>query len=274
MKQIFRAFNWYGLLLYLGIVACYTLGLTTYGQSIFNWLNSRLPSYLLAYPAMHLVLGLPAILWTLSISRMKSSLLKMSLDQFKQLLLPVLWTGPMFLGYGAAQNFSTGLSSSDFWTSCVYAAFFEEVFYRGIFFGMLFRYTRLGFIPSLLLSALVFACMHLYQGKALMETTGIFFITFLAAGFFAWLYVEWRYHLWLIILLHFLMNLSWGLFDVAENALGSGLANAMRTITIASAIITTLLAKKSRGHSLAVNRSTLFLKPLLNSGCPRDLKST
>ena len=131
---------------------------------------------------------------------------------------------------------------------------------RGFFFGQLFKKTRLGFFPALILSALIFASLHLYQSNDPATMFGIFTTTFLGAGLFAWLYVEWDYDLWLPIGLHFFMNLSWELFSVADNAFGGWSANLIRGLTIVFAVGGTLLYKKYLKIPLAVNRETILIK--------------
>jgi len=38
---------------------------------------------------------------------------------------------------------------------------FEEIIYRAFLFGMLYRFTRLGFLPSVFLGSLLFGVAHL-----------------------------------------------------------------------------------------------------------------
>lgn len=85
-------------------------------------------------------------------------------------------------------------------------------------------------------------------------------ITFSGAIFFAWLFVEWNFNLWVPILTHTLMNLSWNIFQVDNSALGDMKANIFRGLTILIAIIFTILYKKNRNEKLSINRQTLILK--------------
>ena len=85
-------------------------------------------------------------------------------------------------------------------------------------------------------------------------------ITFSGAVFFAWLYVEWNYNLWVPILTHTLMNLSWSLFEVDNSALGGVKANIFRGLTILMAITITVLYKRKKNRNLIINRQTLMLR--------------
>lgn len=164
---------------------------------------------------------------------------------------------PMLMGSAWAGRFTYPESWLLFLRSTVFAGFMEELLYRGFLFGLLFRKTQWGFIPAALVGALFFGMGHLYQGSTLAESAGIFLITALGAGWFAWLYVEWDNNLWVPIFLHILMNLSWTLFDVSENALGGGYANVFRALTIALTIILTIRYHKKQG--LAITRKNLWV---------------
>ena len=85
-------------------------------------------------------------------------------------------------------------------------------------------------------------------------------ITFFGAIFFAWLYVEWNYNLWIPIFTHTLMNVSWNLFEVDSSALGDIKANIFRGLTIITAILFTILYKRKKNQKIIINRQTLMLK--------------
>lgn len=178
----------------------------------------------------------------------------------KALLFSFVFSIPMLLGSGIMGNFEITIEPQNFWFGCVFAAFFEELYYRGFFFGQLFKKTKLGFFPSLIISALIFASLHLYQSNDLSTLVGIFITTFMGAGLFAWLYAEWNYNLWLPIGLHFFMNLSWELFSISDNAFGDLNANLFRALTILLAITGTIYYKKKREIPLEINRNTLWMK--------------
>jgi len=175
--------------------------------------------------------------------------------------LALLATLPMLVGYAWVFSFNQDLSWQKVMTGAVAAAFFEELYFRGFLFGQLFRYTRLGFFPALILGALIFASGHLYQSQDPATLVGIFLTTFMGAGLFAWVYSEWDFNLWTAIFLHFFMNLFWMLFAAGDNALGGGYANVFRILTIALAIMGTLLYKRRQGLPLAIRRETLWMKP-------------
>jgi len=137
---------------------------------------------------------------------------------------------------------------------------FEELIFRAYFFGLVYRYTRLGFIPAILSTSFVFALLHLYQSQDPMELALIFTTTFLGSVLFAWLYTEWKFNLWVPIALHILMNLAWMLFDVDDNAAGNWYANIFRFLTIAIVITYTVIRAKRVYGGLQVNRKTLWRK--------------
>lgn len=154
------------------------------------------------------------------------------------------------------------ISIANLTAGTIVAGFVEELFYRGFLFGLLYKYTKFGFISSIFLGALLFAMGHLYQSQDTFELIGIFLVTFLGAVLFAWLYIEWSYNLWVPIFLHALMNLSWHIFEMDETALGGILPNIFRGFTIAFAIIFTILYKKNSNQVLEITKDKLIKKPL------------
>lgn len=230
-------------------------------STIFHFIENIIHLYPLSFFVTYLLVGLPIILFVyFTNKRQLLEPLGLKGNIFQGFAFSFIFTLPMFIGYGVLAGFEVGIDAKTFWYGCVFAAFFEEFYYRGFFFGLLFKNTRLGFIPALILSALIFASLHLYQSDDLSTLVGIFVTTFLGAGLFAWLYVEWNYNLWLPIGLHFFMNLSWSLFEVSDNAFGDLSANLIRGMTILFAILGTIIYKKKHKTPLAVNRETLMIK--------------
>lgn len=171
-----------------------------------------------------------------------------------------LATLPMFVGYGITSNLNPSFTFNTFLMAVVAAALFEEIAFRGFLFGQLFRFTSLGFIPSILGGALIFASVHLYQSQDIATLIGIFVATFIGALLFAWVYVEWNYNLWGAIFLHGFMNMSWGIFNVADNAFGDNYANACRLLTILSVVLGTIIYKRKKGLPMTINKQRLWMK--------------
>lgn len=231
-------------------------------QAIKSALDKVTQQGLISYILTYMLIGIPIFVATFLIDK-KTPLLK-SLGLSKNMLTgfwtSVLFALPMFLGGVLFFKFNPKIEPENLIAGTLVAGFMEELYFRGFLFGQLFRKTNLGFIPSIFFGALIFAFGHLYQSKNISELMGIFMITFFGAVFFAWLYVEWNYNLWVPILTHTLMNLSWHLFEVDNSALGGVKANIFRGLTILTAIIFTIVYKKNRKEKLNVNKQTLILK--------------
>lgn len=135
----------------------------------------------------------------------------------------------------------------------------EELFYRAFLFGFLFRFARWGFLPAALLVAVLFGAAHLYQGSNAGEALAIFAITALGAVWFAWLYTEWNFNLWVPAGFHLLMNAWWELFDVSDSALGPMGANVVRLLVIALSVVCTVLVVKRGGGQRSV-RGRVWLR--------------
>jgi hypothetical protein len=215
---------------------------------------------LLSYTITYLLLGIPLFLGTIIINKNYRfwKFLGINKNPLRPLGLAMLFSAPMFIGGLLFFKFNLEMNIQNVIAGSLVIGFIEELYYRGFLFGQFFKNTILGFIPSVLLGAILFASGHLYQSQDFNELVGIFIVTFMGAVLFAWLYIEWNENLWVPIFLHALMNLSWHLFNMDETALGGILPNVFRGLTIAFAIVFTIVYKKRKGESLAINRLNLI----------------
>ncbi|MEO1023099.1 MAG: CPBP family intramembrane glutamic endopeptidase [Bacteroidota bacterium] len=216
-------------------------------------------SHILAY----VLVGIPVFAGAL-VSRSARTFFKdlgLSGNLAQALIYSFAFTAPMLAGYALVFSFNAEISLDDVLIGSVAAAFFEELYFRGFLFGWLFRFTRFGFIPSVLLGALIFASMHLYQSQDPATLIGIFMTTLLGGILFAWVYAEWDFNLWMPIGLHLFMNLFWDLFSAGDNAFGGLWSNVFRVITIALIIIGTIRYKKWKNQPPTITRRTLWMKP-------------
>lgn len=133
----------------------------------------------------------------------------------------------------------------------------EEILYRGMLFGLLFRHGDWGFAPAALLGAILFGAGHLYQGNTPGELLGVFGITAIGAIWFSWLYIEWDNNIWMPASFHLLMNMYWAIFDVADNALGGIGLVAIRGVVILISIALTVRHARRRGY-FVITRRNLF----------------
>jgi uncharacterized protein len=223
-----------------------------------QYTNQGLASYIITY----VIVGVPIFIVTSLINKNRNVPKSLGLQKNMAvgLLAGLVFTLPMFAGGFAMFSLSAEIDAENIIAGTIVAGFFEELYFRGFLFGQLFKHTRLGFIPAIFFGALVFGLGHLYQSNNVAQMAGIFGITFLGAIFFAWLYAEWGYNLWVPIFTHTFMNLSWGLFEGNGNALGGWAANVFRVLTIVMAIGATLLYKKHKKQKAQINRHTLLFK--------------
>lgn len=231
-------------------------------QDIKSKLDTVTHQGLISYILIYFIIGVPIFIGTCVINNNINYLkyLGLSGNVLTGLGLAALFTIPMFVGGLFFYKFNKIIDFQTLIAGTLLAGFFEELYFRGFLFGQLFKKTSLGFIPAIFFGALVFASGHLYQSQNISELIGIFIVTFSGAIFFAWLYVEWNYNLWVPVFTHTFMNLSWNLFAVDSSALGSVTANVFRGLTIVLAIVFTIKYKRRHHHKLLVNRGTLFSK--------------
>ncbi|MEL6360247.1 MAG: CPBP family intramembrane glutamic endopeptidase [Pseudomonadota bacterium] len=138
---------------------------------------------------------------------------------------------------------------------------FEEIFYRAFLFGFLFRFAGWGFLPAALLGALIFGAGHLYQSSDPQEAAAIFAITAFGGVWFAWLYSEWDFNIWVPASIHVLMNGWWELFSVSETAMGPMAANISRLVVIVVSVLLTVMIAKHTGRLRIRGRAWLWGGP-------------
>lgn len=219
---------------------------------------------LLSYILTYAILSIPILMGTFLISPKLNIFDSLGLfhNPFRSFVIALIFALPMLLGGLFFFQFNTEVSISTIIGKTLIIGLVEELFFRGFLFGQIYKHTRLGFISAIIIGALIFASGHLYQSQDSTELVGIFFVTFMGAVLFAWLYVEWNYNLWVPIFLHALMNLAWLIFDMDGTALGGMLPNIFRGLTIALAIILTIIYKKRQQQKLAITREKLIVKPV------------
>ena len=149
-------------------------------------------------------------------------------------------TSPMLIAFALGFHLNPKMTFLSVAVGCFIAPFAEEVIFRAYLFKQLYQRARLGFWLSALIPSVLFALGHVYQSSNPMELAGILAVTGIGSIISCWLFMRWRYNLWVIVGLHVGMNLWWEVFAVDDTALGGWLANGARLLTIACAILLTI----------------------------------
>lgn len=157
----------------------------------------------------------------------------------RALLLALLLTSPMIIGLAMKAPLTLTVETS--------LALVRHALLPGFGEELLYRVAGWGFPPAALIGALLFGGAHLSQGGSAVEAAGIFATTALGGVWFAWLYVEWDFDLWVPVAFHVLMNAWWMVFPVADNALGPLWAVGVRSLVIILSVAVTLAYAKRRG---------------------------
>lgn len=98
--------------------------------------------------------------------------------------------------------------------------YLKSCFLEASFFAKYLDIQRLDLFRLYFWAHYFFWFIHLYQSTELIQSLGIFAITFLGGILFAWIFAEWDYNIWIPISLHLFMNLAALMFTATENALG------------------------------------------------------
>ncbi len=229
---------------------------------IRGWIDGFIGHIGFSHLFTYFIVGLPFLVGLGLLHPLKDfpDALGLNRSVIQALTFALICTAPMLIGYALVFDFNAELTFIQILTGAITAAFIEELFYRAILFGQIYRYTKIGFIPAIVFGALIFAAGHLYQSQELSTLIGIFLTTFMGAVLFAWAYVEWDFNLWVPIFLHLFMNLFWMMFSVSDNALGNNYGNIFRVATITLIIVLTIVYKRKKGLKMEVNRNTLIMK--------------
>jgi membrane protease YdiL (CAAX protease family) len=257
----------YKTFIFTGICFASYLILMQYFQIFKERLDEFTQNGLVSYILTYFVFGIPIFLGTYLINPKISVVRSLGLlhNPLKPLLIAIMFSLPMFIGGLLFFEINSAISIPNMIAGSIVIGLVEESFYRGFLFGQIYRHTPLGFVSAILVGAIIFASGHMYQSQDILELAGIFSVTFMGAVLFAWLFVEWNYNLWIPVFLHALMNLSWYLYDMSETAMGGMLPNIFRGLTIAFAIIFTLIYKKRRSLPITITKDKLFSKHFSDS---------
>lgn len=180
------------------------------------------------------------------------SFLGLSRNILHGLGLALLCVLPLYLVFLFLGDINIELTFPVFYDKCILTGFKEELVFRAFMFGMLFRYAKTGFFWAVILPALYFGSIHLYQGHDVVSALATFGVTFIGALYFSWMYAEWDFNIWIPAGLHILMNGAWFIFTMegTEIAAGGLISNIARIISIALAVALTFYHHKKRGGKL------------------------
>ena len=190
------------------------------------------------------------ILVTLMIVRRKNLFHVLGLNQniWRGLGFALLCTLPLPLVYVFTTPFQdTSTMIINVLNFAVLSGISEEVLYRCFLFGLLFRLANWGFLPAAIFGAFIFSAGHLYQGKAVLDTLGIFGITLIAGLWWSWIYVEWDYNAWIPIGFHVFMNGWFNVFVVSDTALLPLTGEIARASVVIISIAATIIMKRRNG---------------------------
>jgi len=256
----------YILFITLATFSVYYLLDEIYFSDLRSWFYEITNQFGVSHIIAYAISGIPLIVGTLFMHKPSEVIDSFGINRSftKATVFSLVCTAPMLFGYSIVFEFNTEFTLNILLISGVAAALFEELFFRGFLYGQVYRYTNFGFFPSVIIGALLFAFVHMYQSSDPAELAGIFTVTFLGGLFFAWMYSEWNHNIWVPVGVHFFMNVFWILFSAGDNALGGLYANIFRVITIALVIGITIGYKKKKGLPLEINSGTIWFKSKSN----------
>ncbi len=230
------------------IVACVLL-MVVYNEAwritaLLGLHSASLMKFIVGYSIMFL--GVMVLMAVVIKPKEIFSFLGLNGNMIKGLGIALICVLPLFIVFPILGSFNTDATISFVLRKSILPGFMEEFMFRAFMFGLLFRYAKTGFFWSVILPALLFGTLHLYQGHDALSSFAAFGVTFLGAVYFSWMYVEWNFNLWVPVGLHILMNGAWVIFtmDGTEVAAGGLISNIVRVTSILLAITITVWYKK------------------------------
>ncbi|GEM_PF-1373366 len=113
----------------------------------------------------------------------------------------------------------------------------EEIFYRALLFGVLVQAVRMNPWVSAILTGIIFGLAHVDitpdEGETILGQLNMWLALIGIGGFmYAWIYWKAPWNLWVVISLHFAMNLWWDVFEMNQTPLGGLGATLARILSV------------------------------------------
>lgn len=113
----------------------------------------------------------------------------------------------------------------------------EEIFYRALLFGVLVQTVRMNPWISAVLTGIIFGLAHVDitpdEGETILGQLNMWLALIGIGGFmYAWIYWKAPWNLWVVISLHFAMNLWWDVFEMNQTPLGGLGATLARILSV------------------------------------------
>lgn len=154
--------------------------------------------------------------------------LGLSANPLRPILFGLVATAPAAIGFALTARVSASVTARELILLGIYFPFIEEVLFRALAFGQLFRRAGWNFWAAALVPAAFFALGHAAQGAGIGEIAGIMAITGLGAVVFSYFFLRFGWNIWAPVALHGLLNTWWMVFTVNQNALGGASDNIFR----------------------------------------------
>jgi len=124
--------------------------------------------------------------------------------------------------------------------STIVAGFSEEIIYRAFAFGLMVQLLRVKLWPAAIISGVIFGLVHFHASvgeKSIIALGGVMY---------AWIYARSGWNLWIVIALHSVMNLWWGVFDLSSSPMGGWGATIVRIVSVGLAVYFVVFRGASR----------------------------
>lgn len=101
----------------------------------------------------------------------------------------------------------------------------QELCFRGMLFGFLFRFASWSFFPAALLGGAVYSLTLDVDGLASSDVGASVFWAVLQTLWLSWLYMKWKWNLWVGVVIQVVFRLTWALASDGEDQFGGFFKN-------------------------------------------------
>lgn len=164
-------------------------------------------------------------------------------------LFALVVTLPNLLLRFAVAGAKPQFSAAGLLMSAVASPLSEELLFRGYLFGQLYRRAGWPFWAAALVNAVPFVAGHFYQlsgngWEFVVSLAEVLVLVGVSALFAAWVYVRWEYNLWVLILIHALLNLYSTIFATSETSGLGWVDNVAWLATLSLVVVGTIYRKR------------------------------
>ena len=244
-----------------------------YFDNFYTTLKGNIKQPIISYIVVSLIVSTPIVLGTFQLKNNIPFIKNIGLQGnfITGLCFGLVASLPLLIGYSLYFPIDKNLYKNIIFL--IISLFFYEIYYRGFFFQQLFKNTRLGFLPIILINISIIFIVHLlcykwsgfttYKDFLLiisLDIINILSLSFLEIALFSWLYIEWNFNFWIVFFAHFFISLQQRIFISPTEIIDGVYGLIFYAISITLMILITYFYKKKKKIPFKINKGTFWVQ--------------